>query len=242
MELSVFMPAYREAENLKSILPQLIRVLSEMNISYEVIVVDTMEPMDDAEEICGKYDMLYINRKNGNSYGDAIRTGIEAARGKYTVIMDSDGSHNPEDIPSFYEEIKKENCDLIIGSRYCKGGETDNNLILKFMSYFLNVTYRVFFRLPVKDVSDSYRMYDSEKLKSIELECDNFDIVEEIIIKLYYSFPGFCVKEYPIKFSKREAGKSKRNLIKFIFSYIKTMKRLGRIKKETRKKNDRLKE
>lgn len=237
MEISVVMPAYREADNLKKIIPRIQSVLSDINVPSEILVIDTMEPMDNAEEVCSRFNAVYINRMNGNFYGDAIRTGISSADGKYIVIMDSDGSHNPEDIKKFYNEMKKENYDLIIGSRYCKGGETDNNFILRFMSYFLNVTYRVLFSLKVKDVSDSYRMYNAQKLKSIELKCDNFDIVEEILIKLNYSVDNFKVKEIPIKFSKRDAGESKRNLMKFIFSYIKTIRNLKRITRESRKKN-----
>lgn len=62
------------------------------------------------------------------------------------------------------------------------------------MSWILNVTYRIMYGLKVK--------------------------VEEILIKLKYCLNNFRVKEIPISFNKRAAGESKRDLVKFIGSYI----------------------
>ena len=125
--------------------------------------------------------------------------------------------------------------DLVIGSRYCKGGYTDNNFILRFMSWALNVTYRVFFGLKVKDVSDSFRMYKTQQIQQLQFACDNFDIVEEILIKLSYSFDPYIIRELPISFNKRVAGESKRDLVKFIISYITTIRKLMQIKRGTTK-------
>lgn len=236
MDISIILPAYKEAENLKNILPKIEKAFKKTFLTYEILVIDTMEKMDDTEIICNRNHVTYIARKGGNLYGDAIRTGLSGASGKYIVIMDADGSHNPSDILRFYDEMKKKDYTLIIGSRYCKGGYTDNNMILKMMSWILNVTYRVVFDLKVKDVSDSFRMYSAETLKKIKLECDDFDIVEEILIKLKYSRKdAFVVKEIPISFNKRVAGESKRDLVKFIGSYIKTMQKLLRIRRQAMK-------
>ena len=230
MIISVILPAYKEAENLKIILPKLNKILISMQVYYEIIVVDTIEALDDTYKICEKNNCVYIKREGGNLYGDAIRTGIKKSSGDFVVIMDADGSHNPDDIARFYQEMKTGKYDLVIGSRYCRNGKTYNAFILRFMSYVLNISYRIMFGLKVKDVSDSFRMYKGEQLRAIKTVCKNFDIVEEILIILNYSFQNFSIKEIPILFNKRAAGQSKRNLIKFIFSYLQTMKRLMQIK------------
>ena len=230
MTVSVVLPAYQEAENLSGILPALRRSLDALEIEYEVLVIDTMQPMDNTRAVCEDNHVAYIAREKGNLYGDAIRTGFLRAKGKYVVVMDADGSHDPRDIRRFYLEMEKNRYDIVIGSRYCKGGKTDNNFILRFMSWALNVTYRVFFGLKVRDVSNSFRMYKADGLKKLALECDNFDIVEEILIQLQCTVEGFRAKEVPIVFRKRKAGESKRDLVKFILSYLKTMHRLLRIK------------
>ncbi|MBR1453635.1 MAG: glycosyltransferase [Lachnospiraceae bacterium] len=234
MKLSVVLPAYKEADNLKKILPEIHNQVSLLDIDYEILVVDTMENMDDTEEVCKLNGATYLHRKNGNLYGDAIRTGINQASGNYILMMDADGSHEPKGIKNLYKEIVKGNYDIVIGSRYCKGGKTDNSFILKSMSYVLNVTYKVIFGLNVRDCSNSFRIYNSDILKKIKLECDNFDIVEEILIKINSK----NIKEVPIYFKKRDEGTSKRDLVKFIFSYLKTIIRLLKIKNNINCENE----
>ena len=98
------------------------------------------------------------------------------------------------------------------------------------MSLIVNTCYRIVFSLKVKDVSNSFRIYKSDMLKSVNLECNNFDIVEEILIKLSSKYKNIKIKEIPIYFNKRLYGKSKRHLIRFIFSYIFSIIKLYRIK------------
>ena len=231
-EISVVLPAYREAENLSNILPELCAVLRAIGKTFEVLVVDTVEPTDNTAEICRQNGVTCIARENGNMYGDAIRTGIAHAKGRYIVVMDADGSHDPRVIRRMYRVMTEQKPGLVIGSRYCKGGMTDNNAVLRFMSWVLNVTYRVIFGLRVKDVSDSFRMYRAKQLKTLELSCDNFDIVEEILILLHDRWPRARIIEIPISFNKRAAGESKRDLVKFIFSYLQTIRRLLKIRRQ----------
>ncbi len=233
--ISVVIPSYQEAENLKNILPRLNESLSVIGVPHEILCVDTMEPMDDTKEVCDSLGATYVKRQGGNNYGDAIRTGFKAVQYEFAVVMDGDGSHDPKSIKDFYEEIKKGH-DLIIGSRYTKGGDTQNPFVLKAMSYVLNLTYRILFGIKAKDVSDSYRMYRSEQIQALSLECDNFDIVEEILIKLAMSKKGYDIKEVPIYFEERKKGVSKRKLGKFILSYLETIKRLKKMQR--RSKND----
>ena len=231
MSISVIIPAYHEAENLRELLPKLKSVLLEIGHPYEVIIVDTVIKTDDTDEVCNINGCTYVNREQGNNYGDAIRTGIGRASHKYTVVMDADGSHNPNDIEKFYANIGK-GYDLIIGSRYVHGGNSHNGIILKIMSYALNITYRVIFKIKAKDVSNSFRMYRTDQIKRLRLHCDNFDIVQEIIIKLLKTVSPFRLLEVPVFFDQRKHGESKRELGKFVLSYLLTIKRLLEIQNE----------
>ena len=233
--VSVALPAYREAENLRVILPKLKLVLS--GIPHEIIVVDTQQALDDTKRVCIKCgEIRHMPREGGECYGDAVRTAFSKASFAYTVIMDADGSHNPKDILRMLEEMERSGCDLVIGSRYCKGGSSHNGILLKSMSWILNCTYRIVFGLKAKDISDSFRMYRTEEIKKLKLECENFDIVEEILIQLNGTVKNFSIVEIPIYFSKRQSGESKRELGRFVVSYLKTMKRLYRVKKKLSKK------
>lgn len=229
MDVSIVLPAYQEEENLKLLLPRIKETLDNTQFSYEIIVVDTQDPMDNTKVVCAELNARHSYRRNGNMYGDAIRTGFFEASGKYIVVMDCDGSHEPHELVPMLG-IVESGADLVIGSRYVKGGHTDNNWVLRFMSLCVNVAYRVIFGLKVKDVSDSFRVYKYEQVKNLTLECDHFDLVEEILIKLAMANPKIKIVEHPISFRKRMYGDSKRDLVKFFLSYAPTIVRLYRMK------------
>ena len=135
------MPAYEEAENLKLILPKISKVINHDH--FEVIVIDKMVPSDLSSKIVKKYSFNYINREISDSYGDAVRSGIKAAKGNYLIFMDSDGSHEPSFLKQFIKYHKSH--DLVAASRYVKNGKTENHFMLNLMSRFLNFTYNFFF-------------------------------------------------------------------------------------------------
>lgn len=233
MKLSILIPSYKEGDNLKNILPKIKENLQKHDVEYEIIVIDTMEKMDNTEQICNENDVKYFKRENGNNYGDAIRTGIKRANGDYILVMDADGSHSPEELYKLIDGC--EDYDLTIGSRYIKGGKTENNLILILMSWMVNIAYRLFLHIKVKDISNSLRIYKAEDIKKLKLDSNNFDIVEEILIKLCVKNKNYKIREIPITFKKRQFGQSKRKLIKFIFSYISTIAKLIKIKRRASK-------
>ena len=226
--VSVLIPAYLEEENLRVLLPRIVKSLLEMGVTYEVLVIDTMTPMDQTGLICDEVKVRYINRKNGNNYGDAIRTGIATCTGKYVIFMDADGSHSPEFIKNLY--ANRVGFDVVIASRYVAGGGSDNTKTLQLMSWAVNFIYSWLFQLKCKDVSNSFKLYDGDLLRSISLKCDNFDIVEEILIKLKRKKKDLKIVELPYMFKERMFGHTKRNLLSFVFSYIFTLIRLKFIK------------
>ncbi len=91
------------------------------------------------------------------------------------------------------------------------------------MSRILNYVYKVSFGLSVNDVSNSFRLYRGEQLRAVELESDDFDIVEEILIRLIFGTSKASVTEVPVTFERRKAGESKRNLPAFMLSYLGSM-------------------
>ena len=224
LDLSVVLPAYLEEENLRILLPRLNDVLKKMNCDFEILVVDTMTPLDNTKDACIKNSVRYVPRKNGNFFGDAVRTGISVANGKHILFMDADGSHTPEFIPVLWEH--RNTHDLVIASRYVDGGFTENSAALIWMSRILNFTYALVLGLNCKDVSNSFKLYRAEHLKSLSLKCNNFDIVEELLFKICKNNRSLNIKEVPFSFKKRMFGDTKRNLFVFILTYLYTIVRL----------------
>jgi dolichol-phosphate mannosyltransferase len=223
-------PAYREAESLREMLPKIKAAAEDLTPNCEILIVDTQEPLDDTAEVCAQWAVRHIHRRGGNQYGDAIRTGIAEARGKYLLCMDADGSHNPESFASMW--AKRDVWDITIGSRYAPGGQTENPAILIAMSYVVNLTFRVAFHLTARDVTTSLRLYRSEVLKPLHLESNDFDILEEILIRCVTHRPPACVGEVPVTFERRKAGESKRKLVQFAFGYLTTLRKLRKFQRD----------
>ena len=228
IEVSVVLPAYREAESLDMLLPKLKAAIEPLTQRSEICVIDTEQSMDRTEEVCRTHGVRHIRRRGGNTYGDAMRTAIAEVRGEYVAVMDADGSHNPAYLPALWQ--RRHEYDIVIGSRYIAGGRTENPWILIWLSSVVNVVFRFVLGLACRDVSNSFRLYRREHLQTLHLRADNFDIVEEILIGLCFGRSHCTVVEVPVTFERRKAGESKRNLIVFAFGYLYTLIRLLRLK------------
>ena len=226
VELTIFVPAYKEAQNLAALLPRIVAAVSVLESSYEIIVVDTVRPMDDTRAVCSRVqgNIIYANTDYADSYCNAVRTGIRLARGKYFIALDADGSHDPEFIRQLY--FNKEGADVVIASRYVDGGGTQNSKIEILMSKFVNIIYAMVLNLDCKDVSNSFKLYKTQELKALKLKSKNFDIIEEILFKLKKNKKYLVIKELAFTFKTRIYGQTKRKLVLFALTYLFTLIKL----------------
>lgn len=227
MKLSVVLLAYKEAENLRVIIPKVKSVVEQAHgDNYEIIVVDTPTALDDTPDVCRELGAMYVNQEEPG-FGGAYRKGIAVSTGDALLFLDSDGSHNPDYITAMYNKYIEGN-DLVIGSRYTKGGSTIDAKSSQIMSHVLNFVFRIVLGVKIKDVSTNFRIYRAETVKDLKLTSTNYDVLEEIILLMRNKLgkKNFRYAEVPIHFTKRMFGESKRRLIPFIISYIKTLFRL----------------
>jgi dolichol-phosphate mannosyltransferase len=220
-QLSVILPTYNEAENIPIIIEKLTSILSE--IDYEIIVVDDDSPdctWEKAMEIGRiREDLLVIRRVGRRGLSSAIVEGFLAARGEKLLVTDADMQHDLTKIPEMYQASK--NVDLVIGTRYAKGGEIENwspkrlgisKLGTKFSQYFI--------RQKVTDPLSGFFLIDAALFHKISpnIKSDGFKILIEILIK----FSRFSVAEVPYSFKARKFGESKINSLIF-FDFIDTI-------------------
>lgn len=222
LSVTVTLLAYKEEDNLKVLIPKIIHNLEAIGCEYEIQVIDTEEPLDNTESVCKAFGAIYRNQEY-TGFGGALKTAIKYANKELFLILDSDGSHNPQYIPDLYQKFVSEKCDLVIGSRYVPGGKTLDKKSSIVMSRLLNFVFRIFLGIQAKDISTDFRLYKTEQLKLIDLTSINYDVLQEVILKLKLNNPGFRICEIPITFEKRKYGESKRKLIPFIISYIKSL-------------------
>jgi len=141
---------------------------------------------------------------------------------RYIVTMDADYSHNPKDIKKLLYTAKK-GCDLVIGSRYCKGGKTVNwSFIRLLISRAANFVASKVIGAKIRDCTSGMRCYSTDFIKKIlpELHSQTYEIQIETVRQAFLR--GLRIKEIPITFTNRKKGKSKLtpNEIKQFFSYI----------------------
>lgn len=227
MGISVVLLAYEEEENLRVLLPQVIREVKQCGETYEILVVDTAKPLDCTREVCQKYGARYVNQE-APGFGGAFCTGIKYASMDKFLILDSDGSHPTEKIYPIYQKFVTGDYDVVIGSRYVDGGKTNDKRSSIWMSHILNGVFRLCIGVNAKDISTDFRMYHTDELKKVKLSCENYDVLQEVLLKLKLQKRNqkLQVGEVPIEFQKRMFGESKRQLIRFVISYEKTLVRL----------------
>ncbi|MCZ6616690.1 MAG: glycosyltransferase [Gammaproteobacteria bacterium] len=213
-------PSFSEADNLAVLLPELGRVSRALTERVEIIVVDTMEPTDNTEEVCRKFGVRCVRRQTSDNYGDAIRTGISETSGTYVIMMDADGSHSADFIRKLWN--KREDADIIIASRFMPGGSTDNPYVLTAMSRILNFVFRRITGLTVFDTSNSFRLYNGDLLRTQRLACLHFDVLQELLVKMTHHASSKVV-ELPYHFRQRLSGRSKRRLLQFSLNYLVTL-------------------
>ena len=146
----------------------------------------------------------------GTAYIAGFRYGLE---NNYQFIyeMDADFSHNPSDLNRMFEVLNSEEADVVVGSRYVKGGSVVNwPADRRFISYGGSLYTRLITWMPVKDPTAGFIGYSSKVLSAIDLSKIRFiGYAFQIQMKFEAWSLGFKIKEIPILFKDREEGISK---------------------------------
>ncbi|MBM3206488.1 glycosyltransferase family 2 protein [Candidatus Pacearchaeota archaeon] len=228
MDLSVVIPTYNEKENIVILINNLKKKFNKNRINGEIIIVDDNSPdgTGDLLDYISKKDkkVRVIHRTGKLGLSSAVLAGFKISKSKVLAVMDADLSHPSDSINKMYSLIKDEDVDIVIGSRYVKGG----NIVgwgnyRKILSKGATFLARVFTN--IKDPMSGFFMIKKECLNGIKINPKGFKILLEIIVKAKYS----KIKEVPIIFTNRVHGKSKagikeiiyylRNLSSYIFSH-----------------------
>ena len=137
--------------------------------------------------------------------GYAIRKGIEYSKKynpKFIILMDSDGQHLPEEIPHLLQNLKNNNKDVVIGSRF--KGILKTSLINRFGNTFLNILSFIMTGRWFSDIESGFRAFLSEKLYELNLETEDYNIDCELLLKSLHK--GFRIVEVPITITKAISG------------------------------------
>src|SRR6266487_4624817 len=198
IELSIVLPCLNEERTVGKCVAQAKSFLEMQKIKGEVIVADNGST-DCSAEIAESNGAIVIHVDN-KGYGNALKGGFEAARGKFIIMADADESYDLVNLMPFVEKLR-EGYDLVMGNRF-KGGikkgampwhhKYIGNPILSFVG-------QLFFKTPAKDFHCGLRGFAKEVVEKMNLQTTGMELASEIVIKS--SILGMKVCEVPTTLS-----------------------------------------
>ena len=241
-QISIIVPTYNEAENICDIIKSIKNNLSEINA--EIIVVDDDSP-DGTGTIVEEYiqssiqndrhSVSIIHRKNRNGLSAAILNGVESSKGEVVVVMDSDFSHPPDIIPKMLDKIEETQCDVVIASRYIKGGGIQGWPIKrKLISKAATEIAKKGLGVKANDPMSGFFAFKKNLIKDISFDAIGYKVLLELLVKT----TDVKIQEIPYTFTDRKFGTSKLGS-STIFDYCKSVWKLYRYGKEAAKQEKR---
>lgn len=231
-QLSIVLPTYNESQNIVNMLDSIAETLPPDSIT-EIIVVDDNSP-DGTADIASNHAKnnldnrklrIEVIRRDGKSgLSSAILTGVQSASGEIILAMDGDFSHPPQIIPYIVNALVGSNYDIVIASRYVKGGSIVGWPIKRrLMSRGATKIAQVGLGIEVKDPVSGFFAFKRDIIQGVKFDALGYKMLLELLVKT----KGARVKEVPYTFTNRRTGASKLDVY-VIVDYIKAVWRLYR--------------
>jgi dolichol-phosphate mannosyltransferase len=208
----IVVPTYNERENL----PKLVNRLLSLPVPVDLLIVDgnsTDGTGKVADELATKHPEVHVlhekeKRGLGRAYIASFKWALEHGY-EFIFEMDSDFSHNPDDIPQFLEAAH--DADLVLGSRYVNGIRVINWPLKRLMLSKAAANYvRIITGMPFTDPTGGYKCFRRRALEAIDLDevrSNGYSFQIEMTHKIWRQ--GLKIVEVPIIFTERIHGRSK---------------------------------
>jgi len=238
-QISIIIPTYNEAQNILKIIKSIGENLPK-NILTETIVIDDNSPDGTGKVVedylnnvkkAAWYTINVIHRTAKKGLGSAILMGIQHARGETIIVMDSDLSHPPQIIPKMIEAIKRYQYDIVVASRYVKGGKIKGwSIKRRLMSRVATKIAKKGLRIDTKDPMSGFFAFKRKIITGLKFDAIGYKFLLEMLVKTR----GVTVKEIPYTFIDRKSGSSKIGILT-IYDYLRSVLRLYRYGNSLRK-------
>ncbi len=201
-DLTILMPCLNEAETIGACVNKALASLKSLGIPGEVVVADNGST-DGSRQIAEALGARVVQIAQ-KGYGNALRFGVEAARGKWIIMGDSDDSYDFSDLDGFVENLRA-GFDLVMGCRMPRGGGT---LMPGAMPWkhrwignpFLSFIGRLFFSSPVTDFHCGLRGFTRDAYEKMDLKTTGMEFASEMVIKA--TLRNMRITEVPITLHK----------------------------------------
>ncbi len=200
VRVSVVIPTLNEAENLPHVLPRIPKWIDE------VVLVDGYSTDNTIEVAKELLPDIRVVMQVGRGKGAALRTGFEAATGDIIVMIDADGSMEPNEIPAYVGALMS-GADYVKGSRFLQGGGTTDMEWYRFLgNWALLWMVRTMYGGKYSDLCYGYNAFWKRILPQLDLDADGFEI--ETLMNLRVLFADLKIAEVPSFEAPRIYGES----------------------------------
>jgi len=220
MKVSVILPTYNESDNIVALVKAILKVIPP-DIEPEVLVVDDNSPdqtFNIAKDAFVSNPLVRVLlRTKDRGFAKSIRYGIENAQGDTVLVMDTDFTHDPIEIPRLLHVGLI--YDIVSGSRFCSGGNMQDRSHY-LASLVFNWCLRIILRTQIQDNLGGYFTMKRENILQLPLDKIFYGYGEYFFRLVHYAqHQGFTIVELPAQYRARSAGRSKSNFLKMLFTY-----------------------
>ena len=193
-ELSVVLPCLNEAETVGTCVAKALETLKRLRIAGEVVVVDN--GCDDGSAEVARLAGARVVKESRHGYGNALRRGIEEARGRFIIMADADASYDLSDLQRFVEGLRAGD-DLVMGSRL-RGRIEPGAMpwLHRIGNPVLSGILKLFFRGRVSDPHCGMRGFTKDAFQRMRLTSGGMEFASEMVIKAVLA--GMRISDIPI--------------------------------------------
>lgn len=216
LDLSIIIPLLNEEESLPELTNWIYKVITPLNIKFEIIYIDdgstdnSWEVIEELSKTNSEINAIQFRRNFGKSA--ALNCGFEKAKGNVVITMDADLQDSPEEIPELMRMINQEKWDMVSGwkkKRFDPLGKT-------IPSKLFNRTARIVSGIKLHDFNCGLKAYNSEVVKNIEVYGEMHRYIPILAKQAGFSKIG----EKVVQHQERKYGESKFGIERFVKGYL----------------------
>lgn len=231
-ELSIIVPTFNERKNIPVLIDRLHGILE--GIAWEVVFVDDDSPDGTADEArrMAQSDsrVRCLQRIGRRGLSTACIEGILASSAPYVAVMDADLQHDERLLPEMLHVLRRQECDVVVGSRYVAGGDVgswDSRRVR--ISAFATRLSRLLCKVDIADPMSGFFMFRRGAFDATvrKMSGQGFKILLDFLAS---SSRALVVRELPYRFGVRQFGESKLDtLVAWEFAMLIADKLIGHI-------------
>ncbi len=219
-DVLIIVPAYNEAQSIAYVLTELQKKVS----GADIVVIDdgSTDNTSSIARAVGGVQVIVLPYNLG--IGGAVQTGYKFAKeGDYSIAVqvDGDGQHPAGQVEKLVAAIRRNEADVVIGSRYLVGNDEEKDFFRRLAKNLLSIAISFFIKQRITDSSSGLRAVNKKVIYSLAHSYPRDYPEPESIVLL--AREGFRIKEVPVRMQERFAGKSSINRLKGIYYLVKVM-------------------